>query len=71
MRPVRYSAFGKLRLLLRVWAVWRRFPELRLGQLMVNACPRRNEETCPLLFYLPDEDLVDRLWTFTVEQHRH
>lgn len=64
MRPVRYSAVGKLVLLLRVWAVWRRFPELRLGQLLVNATTAGRDERCPSVFFVPDEDLIDRLRTF-------
>ncbi|MBI4029110.1 MAG: hypothetical protein HY376_01985 [Candidatus Blackburnbacteria bacterium] len=36
--------------------LWEKYPDLRLGQLILNALP--NER---LLYYIEDEDLVERL----------
>lgn len=38
---------------------WRKYPDLRLGQLMVNIVGREER-----LFYLEDEILVDEIKTF-------
>ncbi|WP_448247835.1 hypothetical protein [Thalassotalea agariperforans] len=39
--------------------VMAKYPELRLGQLLVNAMPL--EQPCPELFYIEDDELVKRL----------
>jgi hypothetical protein len=42
---------------------WEQYPELRLGQLLVNATSR-DDTKGPCLFYLRDEHLVDMLNKF-------
>jgi hypothetical protein len=42
-----------------VWEVWRQFPDMRLGQLIVNAVAPR--EPCPEVFGMEDDQLVKRL----------
>jgi len=39
--------------------VWSESPDLRLGQLLVNAI--RPDEPCPEVFYVEDDVLLDRL----------
>lgn len=46
-------------LLGRLLTVWRKIPEMRLGQLLVNYMP--GVKPNPMLFYLEDEDLVVHL----------
>ena len=41
-----------------VQRVWEAFPDLRLGQLLLNAVPD------PTLYYIEDEELVHRLLEF-------
>jgi len=40
--------------------VWAQFPDLRLGQLLVNAV--RPAGPCPELFHVEDAELVRRVW---------
>lgn len=40
-------------------AVWEQNPDLRLGQLLVNAV--RPEEPCPEVFYVEDASLLEGL----------
>jgi hypothetical protein len=42
--------------------IWKEHPDLRLGQLFVNAA--RPEQPCPELFYLEDDALVEGLLRF-------
>jgi uncharacterized protein YihD (DUF1040 family) len=37
-------------------AIWKKHPDLRLGQLIFNTCPRQDD-----LFYLEDDELYKRL----------
>ncbi|SFR76483.1 hypothetical protein SAMN05428960_1292 [Mitsuaria sp. PDC51] len=43
-------------------AAWEESPDLRLGQLIVNAV--RPTNPCPEVFYARDEDLVRRLMDY-------
>ena len=45
--------------LLAIGEVWAQNPDLRLGQLLVNAV--RPAEPCPELFAIEDRDLVRRV----------
>ena len=47
-------------------AIWKRDPDLRLGQLIVNAV--RPSEPCPAIFYVEDEELVAGLQHFAARQ---
>jgi uncharacterized protein YihD (DUF1040 family) len=40
-------------------AAWQESPDLRLGQLIVNVV--RPTQPCPEVFYVEDEDLLERL----------
>ncbi len=39
-------------IILRILSAWAVFPDLRLGQFLVNVCGTRD------IFYVPDEELV-------------
>ncbi|HUR52837.1 MAG TPA: hypothetical protein VMZ71_01815 [Gemmataceae bacterium] len=43
-----------------LWDVWKQNPDMRLGQLVVNAI--RPSEPCPQIFY-PDDDVVEKSLT--------
>ena len=45
--------------LLAIGEVWAKNPDLRLGQLLINAV--RPAEPCPAVFSIEDRDLVRRL----------
>lgn len=47
-------------------------PELRLGQILVNSIQREGF-TCPEIFYLTDEELLDSLadFEYKLSQIRH
>lgn len=50
----------------RLADVWREAPNLRLGQLLVNAMTTiRGDFSTKRLFYVLDEDLVERLEEFS------
>ena len=38
--------------------LWREFPDLRLGQLLMNACPPNKD-----LYYMEDDQLLEQLAT--------
>lgn len=42
----------------RLAKIWKQYPDLRLGQLILNVVRD------PLLYYLEDEDLINRLEEF-------
>ncbi len=48
-------------------AAWQESPDLRLGQLIVNAV--RPTQPCPEVFYLQDEDLLERLMGYHETMH--
>lgn len=55
------------RLILEAFYVaWRRCPELRLGQLLVNSIPTDLEDADAIrhLFYIEDSDLVNQITKF-------
>ncbi len=39
--------------------IWKRYPTLRLGQLLLNSIPENK------LYYISDETLIQQLWTTT------
>lgn len=42
-------------ILARLNILWKEYPDLRLGQLLLNAC------TDPQLYYIEDEELISKL----------
>lgn len=55
---------SQLLVLWRIWWVWRRFPELRLGQLLHASFPHPVEGGPRDLFYIRDRELTERLVKF-------
>lgn len=45
------------KILFEIQSIWEKHPDLRLGQLIFNALNYNNDG----LFYIEDEDLIDRL----------
>ena len=50
----------------RLGEAWKRNPDYRLGQLLVNVV--RPSEPCPQIFYFEDTELLERLEAVTSEQ---
>ena len=53
------TSWQKAVFLYRLWRAWRRAPQLRLGQLLVNSAPLHRP-----MFYRRDEELVRRCERF-------
>lgn len=53
----------QLRTIFAVWLVWRKFPHLRLGQLIVNASHETKATVSPV-FYVANDALVFGLKNF-------
>jgi len=48
-------------ILKRLEVVWKKYPDLRLGQLLVNAV---YDQTDSILFYIEDEKLIKKIEKF-------
>lgn len=46
-------------LLIELTKLWKRFPDMRLGQLIYNAVSPK--EPCPAIFYIEDDVLLEKL----------
>lgn len=62
---MRTTQWHKVRVLVAVWRVWRKFPHLRLGQLICNAV--EGESGTPV-FYRADEGVIGDLWVMDLRR---
>ncbi|KKL72493.1 hypothetical protein LCGC14_2084390 [marine sediment metagenome] len=44
--------------------IWEKDPDMRLGQLIVNATNKEGDPPCPSIFYIEDDKLVEKIHEF-------
>ena len=65
-----YSKQQKLEIINNLYKAWEATPELRIGQLIVNAIysGRSTESDITRLFYIEDDDFIQEIMYFVTKQ---